>query len=262
MSTVVPSPTPQFMHCSSGLVSSVSHSVVSDSLWPQGLQPTRLLLPWDSPVKNTRVGSHSLFQGIFLTLGLNLGLLHGRQILYHLSHQGSSVSQNVTTLGDSIFPEKIKLKWGFWGGVGGANLIQYDWCSYSESRSVVSDSLWPHGLSSPWNSPGQNTGLGSLSLLQGIFPTQGSNPGLPHCRRILYPLSHKGSPSVLVRGGKSDTRHLKTGDEKTEREGHCLQTEERGLRRRQPCQHLDLGLLASRTENIRFCCFSHSICRN
>ena len=50
----------------------------------------------------------------------------------------------------------------------------------SESCSVVSDSLQPHGLYSPWNSPGQNTGVGSLSLLQGIFPTQGSNPGLPH----------------------------------------------------------------------------------
>ena len=52
----------------------------------------------------------------------------------------------------------------------------------------------PHGLYSPWNSSGQNTGVGSLSLLQGIFPTQGSNPGLPHCRWILYWLSHKGSP--------------------------------------------------------------------
>ena len=46
---------------------------------------------------------------------------------------------------------------------------------------------------SPWNSPGQNTGVGSLSLLQGIFPTQGSYPGLPHCRWLLYQLSHKGS---------------------------------------------------------------------
>ena len=46
---------------------------------------------------------------------------------------------------------------------------------------------------SPWNSPGQNTRVDSLSLLQGIFPTQGSDPGLPHCRRILYQLSHKGS---------------------------------------------------------------------
>ena len=54
--------------------------------------------------------------------------------------------------------------------------------------------LRPHGLSSPWNSPGQNTGAGGLSLLQGIFPTQGSNPGLLHYRQILYRLSHKGSP--------------------------------------------------------------------
>ena len=62
----------------------------------------------------------------------------------------------------------------------------------SESCSVVSDSLQPHGL--PWNSPGQNSGVGSLSLLQGIFPTQGSNPGLPHCGQILHQLSHEGSP--------------------------------------------------------------------
>jgi len=60
----------------------------------------------------------------------------------------------------------------------------------------VSDSLPLHGLYSPWNSPGQNTGVGSPSLLQGIFPTQGLNPGLLHCRRILYQLSHKGSPYI------------------------------------------------------------------
>ena len=66
-----------------------------------------------------------------------------------------------------------------------------------ESHSVVSDSLRPHGLFSPWNSPGQNTGMGSLSLLQRIFSTQGSNPGLPHCRQILYQLSHQRSPRIL-----------------------------------------------------------------
>ena len=55
----------------------------------------------------------------------------------------------------------------------------------------------PHGLYSPQNSPGQNTGVGSLSLLQGIFPTLGSNPGLPHSRQILYQLSHKGGPRIL-----------------------------------------------------------------
>ena len=59
--------------------------------------------------------------------------------------------------------------------------------------SCISDFLWAHGPYSPWNSPGRSTGVGSLSLLQGIFPTQGWNPGLPHCRQILYQLSLKGS---------------------------------------------------------------------
>ena len=62
---------------------------------------------------------------------------------------------------------------------------------------VVSDSLRGHGLYNPWNSPGQNTGVGSLSLFQAIFPTQGSNLSLPHCRQILYQLSHQGSPRIL-----------------------------------------------------------------
>ena len=67
----------------------------------------------------------------------------------------------------------------------------------SESRSVMSNSLQPHGLYSPWNSPGQNTGVGNFSLLQGIFPTQGSNLAVPHCRQMLYQLSHRGSPRIL-----------------------------------------------------------------
>ena len=69
--------------------------------------------------------------------------------------------------------------------------------SESESRSVVSNSLRSHGLYSPWNSPGQNTGVSSHYLLQGIFPTQGSNPGLLHCRRILYQLSLGKPPRIL-----------------------------------------------------------------
>ena len=76
-------------------------------------------------------------------------------------------------------------------------LICYALVSESESCSTVSDSLGPHGLYSPWNSPGQNTGVDSLSLLQRIFSTQGSNPGLLHCRWILYQLGHKGSPKHL-----------------------------------------------------------------
>ena len=65
------------------------------------------------------------------------------------------------------------------------------------SHSVMSDSLWPHGLwparpLCPWNSPGNNSGLGCYSLIQGIFLTQGSNPGLLDWSQILYPLSHQG----------------------------------------------------------------------
>ena len=70
-------------------------------------------------------------------------------------------------------------------------------CQWSPSRSVISNCVRPRGLYSPWNSAGQNTGVGSLSLLQGIFPTQGLNSGLPHCRRILYQLSYRGSPRIL-----------------------------------------------------------------
>ena len=74
-------------------------------------------------------------------------------------------------------------KWGY-DHAGGYS------CGESESRSLVSDSI------RPWDSPGHNTGVGSLSLLQGVFPTQGVNPGLPQCRRVLYQLSHQGSPTV------------------------------------------------------------------
>ena len=67
----------------------------------------------------------------------------------------------------------------------------------TKSKSLSCVRLFETQWNSPWNSPGQNTGVGSLSLLQGIFPTQGSNPGLQHCRQILYQLSHKGRPRKL-----------------------------------------------------------------
>ena len=72
----------------------------------------------------------------------------------------------------------------------------------SESCSVVSDSLRLHGLFSLWNSPGQNTGVGSYSLLQQIFLTQESNQGLLHCRQILCQLSYQESPWNLRVGLK------------------------------------------------------------
>ena len=69
-----------------------------------------------------------------------------------------------------------------WERMSPTSLSVFSYAKWSESHSVVSDSLLHHVLYSPWNSLGQNTGVSSLSLLQGIFPTQGSNPGLLHCR--------------------------------------------------------------------------------
>ena len=116
--------------------------------------------PWYTSGKNTRVGCHFLLQEIVPNQESNPHLLHWQASHYH---------------------------WTTWG-------VQFKW---SQSCSVASNSLQPLGPHSPWNSPGQNTGGDSLSLLQGIFPTQGLNPGLSHCRRILYQLSHKGSPRIL-----------------------------------------------------------------
>ena len=85
----------------------LSHSVVTDSLQPPGLQPARLLCPWDSPGKNTGVGRHPLFQGIFLTQGWNLnpGLLLCRWILDPLSHQESPIVICVPWGGTRVLPK-------------------------------------------------------------------------------------------------------------------------------------------------------------
>ena len=83
--------------------------------------------------------------------------------------------------------------------IPGLIAFRMDWLDLlAVQGTFMSKSLQPHGLSStrllyPWNFPGQYTGVGSCSLLQGIFPTQRSNPGLLHCRQILYHLSHQGS---------------------------------------------------------------------
>ena len=80
---------------------------------------------------------------------------------------------------------------------------------WSESQSVMSDSLWSHGLYSLWNSPGQNIGVGSLSLLQRIFQTQGSNPGLQHCRDSL-PAEPQGKPRDTLLEIKISLPHILT----------------------------------------------------
>ena len=89
----------------------ISCSAVSNSLRPHGLQRARLLCPWDSPGKNTGVGCHFLLQGIFPIQGLNLGLLHCRRILYHLSIFPLDVYTNTAFPG--AFPLSAYLKFQF-----------------------------------------------------------------------------------------------------------------------------------------------------
>ena len=154
-----------------------------------------------------------------------LTLLLSIIIAYYYFH-----SELPTSLGDMkrkfMFPKDFRMK-----------------VKKSESGSVKSDSLQPRGLYTPWNFPGQNTGVGSLSLLQGIFPTQGLNlggfftswatkeaqedwvgslyllqwifltqelnRGLLHCRQILYQLSYQGSPKYPHRHYQFDFSHLR-----------------------------------------------------
>ena len=79
----------------------------------------------------------------------------------------------------------------------------------SRAQLCVTPCVQPTRLLCPWDSPGQNTGVGFHALLQGIFPTQGSNPGLLHCRQILYCLSYQGvngTQSASGRGGQGMKR--------------------------------------------------------
>ena len=137
---------------------------MSDSVRPHRWQPSRLCHPWDSPGKNTGVGCHFLLRCMKVK-------------------SESEVTQSCPTLCD---PMDCSPPGSSVHGIFQARVLEW-----------VCHCLLCLGLYSPWNSPGQNTGVGTLSLLQGIFSTQGSNPGLQYCRQILYQLSHKGSPRIL-----------------------------------------------------------------
>ena len=127
-------------------------------------------------------------------LGTPLGLAQRKRA----SPRGEAVTSGFLSVSDSDrrvpAPESLGLGAALKGEgrkqIANENVLYHS--SESESHSVMSDSLRPRGLYSPWNSPGQNTGVGSLSLLQGIFPTQGWNLGLPNCRQVFYQLSHQG----------------------------------------------------------------------
>ena len=90
-------------------------------------------------------------------------------------------------------------------------------------RKVMSESSQLYGRCSPWNFPDQNTGVGSCSLLQGIFPTQGSNPGLPHCRWILVPSEPPGKPKNTGVGSLSLLQWLFLTRELNQGLLHCKQ---------------------------------------
>ena len=163
----------------------VSRSVVSDSLdcmRPCGLQPDRLLCPWDSPGKNTGVGCCCLLQGIFPTQGSNLGLLYGRQIFYHLSHQGSPFQAegraNANVLGWNKFGDVLAQAGGSdgkasaysvgdWGSVpglgrspgeGNGNPLQYSCLENPMDRGAWQATV--HGVAK------SQTGLSNFTLAQ------------------------------------------------------------------------------------------------
>ena len=142
-----------------------SRSVVSDSSRPHGLWPTRLLRPWDSPGTSTGVGCHFLLQGSSRPRDRTwVSRIAGRRF-------------TVWATREVRFPR--------WYGI-------YTYaCVYVLNHWVTSDSLWPHGLQSvtvpcPWDFPDKNTEVGCHFFFQGIFPTQGLNLSLLHCRQILY----------------------------------------------------------------------------
>ena len=125
---------------------SVSRSVVPDSLRPHGLQPTRLLCPWDFP--GTGVGCHFLLQGIFPTQGSNPGILHCRQILYWLSYKGSPITVNISSNYNcstrSMINDRVEERLSWKSGYG---LMSRTW-----RRSIVfKTSSWGKGIAGSEN---------------------------------------------------------------------------------------------------------------
>ena len=130
--------------------------VTGESLQPHGLQPSRLLCPWNSPGKNTGVGCHFLLQRIFLTQGWNPGLLHLRQILYHLNQQGSPSSLLMLMVSSSNGKQSA-FNEGDWGLIpgserlpieGNGNPLQYSCLENSMDRGACRATI--HGVTKSW----------------------------------------------------------------------------------------------------------------
>ena len=98
-------------------------------------------------------------------------------------------------------------------GLGLGSMCVGALCLFAQSCPTLRDpkNHSPPGSPVQAGSPGKNIRVGCHALLQGIFPTQGLSPGLPHCRRILYCLSHLGSPVCVGFGHKSVSQNLAAG---------------------------------------------------
>ena len=124
----------------------LSRSVVSGSLWSHGLQPTRILSPWDFPGKNTGVGCHFLLQGIFLTQGLNPGLPHCRQMLYREtpldSHKSRLYKKN-------CMPGKV-LSWLLQQSIAQQSLLELGYLCWELLLPPQEQWVSPRWCSSPW----------------------------------------------------------------------------------------------------------------
>ena len=153
------------------------------------LYPTRFPCPWDSPGKNTEVGCHSLLQGIFPIQGSNPCLLHCRQIPYHLSHQGSYCVLSHSVMFDSATPWTVAYQDPLYMGILQARILEWITLPSSRGSSLPKDQTQVSCISGRFLSEPpeklKSNGVGCLFLLQGIFPTQESNWGPMHCRRIL-----------------------------------------------------------------------------
>ena len=165
---------------------SESPSVMADSLRPHRLEPARLLCPWG-------FSRQEYWSGLLCPSPGDLPI--------------PGIEPRSPTLQTDSLPSEppgkpIKS--------GGGGLIPQSCPTLCDPMDCSLPGSSVHG-----DSPGQNTGVGSRFLLQGIFPTQGSDPGLPHCRQILYHLSHQGSPAnikhneqILSAKSLANTTHL------------------------------------------------------
>ena len=200
-----------------------SHSVVSDSSRPHGLQSTRLLHPWDFLGKSTGVGCHrrlrkcSLGISNFLEEISIFAILLFSSIFLHWSLR-KDFSSLLAILWNSAFRWvylSFSFSFSYFLSIFYGNPMEYtvhgflqarklEWVTFPFSRGSFKPRDWTQvchiadRFFTSWaTGKPKNTGVGSLSLLQWIFPTQESNWGLLHCRWILYQLSYQESPRTL-----------------------------------------------------------------